>query len=74
MNKKNVLISGVVGIMTLFTLAENNARRIDSEDALGGHIASPTANAKPSDWDIWSELLFRSRAVAILLRWERLTI
>lgn len=52
MNKKSILISGAVGIMTLFTLAENNARRIDSEDALGGHIASPTANAKPSDWDI----------------------
>lgn len=46
------MISGAVGIMILFTLAENNARRIDSEDVLGGHIASPTANAKPSDWDI----------------------
>lgn len=46
------MISGAVGIMILFTLAENNVRRINSEDVLGGHIASPTANAKPSDWDI----------------------
>ncbi len=52
MNKKSIMISGAVGIMILFTLAENNVRRINSEDVLGGHIASPTANAKPSDWDI----------------------
>lgn len=39
-------------IIVALILVGGIARVSKMEDALGGHIASPTANAKPSDWDI----------------------